>query len=247
MSDLEPELEAILDRGQPEEAAPEPAPEPATPSDIEPEDPAPAEPEHPETVAWDEHVKLRHENAEYRKRWQPIEQTFDGIHPDDAAALLDLAKTYKEDPRQAAEIMRQYADALSAEREAAGVPEGGEQKYLTPEEFDRRWAERESKQRNDQLVADIEREAQTLGYTPGTRDYVSLLHAATNETNGDIKKADALLKSERQRIIDEFVAAQAKGSTVTPAPQTGVAPSGERVIGGLDDADNAFRESMGIR
>lgn len=241
-TDVDPDLAAILDN---EGAEPEPA-EPATPSDAplpdDPEPEAPATPEHPESVPWEDHVKLRHENENYRKTWQPIEKAFEGVHPEDREALLNLVSTYKEDPAQAAAIMRQYAEALSAnDGEAVMDAEPAEPKYLTADDLNRVLTEREQKAAASQAVAKIESDAVTLGYNPESEDYVALLSIAS-KNGGDLQAAHKVMTDKRQKIIDDYLASKKAESGSTPVPQTGAAPSGEHEIKSLADADRAARE-----
>lgn len=59
--------------------------------------------------------QLRGEAEGYRKKWGPIAQNFDGIHPDDMSALGGLAKALREDPSQAVEWMVTNAKTLAGE------------------------------------------------------------------------------------------------------------------------------------
>lgn len=256
-TDVDPDLAAILDN---EGGEPEPA-EPATPSDAplpEAEEPAaPAEPEHPESVPWEDHVKLRHENENYRKTWQPIEKAFDGVHPEDREALLNLVSTYKEDPAQAAAIMRQYADALAANDGEAVLDDApGNDQPLTRADLDRAlaaerqaFAKEQQKAAEAQAVQQYERDAVALGYNPQSEDpveasrYVRLLSIAS-KNGGDLQAADKVLTGERQKIIDEYLAAKKAESGSTPVPQTGITPSGENQITSLKDADKAAWELL---
>lgn len=240
---VDPELAAILDN---EGDAPEPA-EPAVPSDAplpEADEPAATEPDHPETVPWEDHVKLRHENEAYRKRWQNIEQAFDGVHEDDKTALLELVSTYKNDPAQAAAIMRQYADALAAnDGEAVMESEPSEPKYLTADDLNRVLTEREQKAAATQAIQKIESDAVSLGYNPESEDYVALLSIAS-KNGGDLQAAHKVMTDKRQAIIDEYLASKKAESGSTPVPQTGITPSGENAITSLKDADKAAWELL---
>lgn len=59
--------------------------------------------------------QLRGEAEGYRKKWGPIAQTFDGIHPDDLNALGGLARALREDPNQAVDWMVTNARTLAGE------------------------------------------------------------------------------------------------------------------------------------
>jgi hypothetical protein len=49
------------------------------------------EPKEGEPVPWETHKKLRDENADYRKRWQPFEKAFGELDDESRTALLDAA------------------------------------------------------------------------------------------------------------------------------------------------------------
>lgn len=247
---IDPDLDAIIDRPEPSAEVIEAPEAPAELEPIEvPEDDgpelAPADlPEARDPVPWSEYEKLRHENADYRKRWQPIEQTFSKVHPDDAAALLSLVETYANDPAQAAEVMRSYAEALAANGGEAVMDTADEEDYLTASQVERMLTEREQRQAEAAAVAQIERDAVTLGYNPESEDYVALLHLAS-KNGGDLQAADAALKAKVQKQVEAELA-KLRDMAQVPTPQIGgSAPSAERQINNVKEAASALYEQLG--
>lgn len=212
--------------------------------------------------------KLRHEAAsrrtkqrELEEQWKPWQEALDGYEPDDKAAVLNLAKSLKEDPDAAAAMMRRYL-GLDDEEAPAGAPEvtsaAAEQaaQYLTAADLDRLLQEREQRAQQEAQVKAINDEAKGLGYDPaaerGTaehRRYVQLVYVANHTTGGDLAKAHEALEAERQAVIDQYVAAREAAADGAPTPPRagGAAPSQEREIKSYDDGVLAARERFGLR
>jgi hypothetical protein len=212
--------------------------------------------------------KLRNEAAarrtkqrELEEQWKPWQEALDGYDPDDKAAVLNLAKSLREDPDAAAAMMRRYL-GLDEHEAGDGDPEvtteaaQQAQKYLTAADFDRLLQEREAKAQQEAQVKAINDEAKGLGYkpdaergTPEHRKFVELVYVANHTTGGDLAKAHEALEAETQAIIDRFVASREAAANGAPTPPQagGAAPSPEREINNLDDARRAALERFGAR
>lgn len=256
MTDLSPDapsVDTILDRYDgPDEAPAEPTPEapPEAPSpEVTPEpapevDPADGLAALPEWAQKEIRERRDSENK-YRLRARSYETAFDGFADEDRDVLLEFASLIRTDPAAAAVRAQEIAQALTAE-EIADAQQG-----MTPETVEqiveRRLAEREAKAAEASAIADITSQAEKLGYKADTEGFARLLWRAHNETNGDLAKADAAIKADQQKIIDEFLASKAREADQTPGmvPATGSAPSAERDITTLSrderrDAVEAF-------
>lgn len=181
--------------------------------------------------SWQSHVReLRAEAAERRTALKPYAEAFDGYDDADREVLLEVARTLKSDPKAAGEWMRSQAELLLAEQAAeveAGTRDPDEP--MTRAELEAFLAERETKaaaEREQKAHVDaIVTEAKALGYDPESdrRGYARLLDVAMHETGGDLQKAHDAIKAERQKVIDEYLAAKATAGDAggTLPPQTG--------------------------
>lgn len=244
---------------EPGASAPEAAPTPeptaeASAAPATPEAPVPADPPADAETFPREYVeRLRTENANYRTRAKTYEDVFEGYADEDREFLLEVVKGIKADPNATADQLRQVLDHIEANAPTAppAAPSTGEPQYLTQADFDRMLSERDAAKERDQQIATIQSEAEKLGYEKGSAQYVSLLHIASTQTDGDLSKAHEAMQAERQKIIDEFMASKSDAATSTPAPvpQTGAAPGGERPITTLADskrAMQAFLDAKGV-
>ena len=192
--------------------------------------------------------KIRGEAAKYRTEYAPFRDAFDGYESEDRDALLALAKELQENPDAAARRMLEASRAIAGDKFDDWL-NGAEPEYLTPDVLEARLAEREAKQRQEAEVAAIQREAVELGYQENSPDHAKLFWIAANQTNGDLKAADAAIKAERQSIIDAYVAeVREKGSgfPATPTQVTGT-PSNQgenNTPRTLRDASDRFRDRM---
>lgn len=259
-----PDLNAILDGADDPEPAGDPAGDGApagdqatpagtdAPADV---DPAAADPAKTGLDAlpeeWQKEVREAREEAKrYRLRAKEYEEVYDGLDDDGRGFLLELNKALKAGDSDTAQAMwgQLFADPDAAAAAADPAAAGGDPDApLTAADIDRlveeKLATREAKRAEDQAVADITKDAEALGYKPGSRDYVNLLYVANNETGGDLAAADQALKAERQKVIDEFVAAKATDSELHTTPAgDGSAPSGERQITDLRTAKAGLEE-----
>lgn len=194
--------------------------------------------------------KLRREGARYRTeakstadQLSTYDDVFSVYDPADRDVWLDLARTWVNDPVQAANVMQQIATSVLNEggdvgAEPAPEPAAGDDGPLTAEGvremMQAELAEREAKAREAAEVENIYSEMRDAGFDPKSRDGFSILWMANNETGGDIAKAIEQFKADRQKVIDEYVAGRTNGAT-TPAPN-GVVASAHTPIQNLDDA-----------
>lgn len=249
------DLDAILDRPDPADAAPaaDATPEPEAPEApaSEAEAPADATPDDPWESGADTFERpyvegLRRENQRYRQRAKRYDEVFSDYSEEDREFLLGLAADIRQNPAQAAQRAAQLAQALQASTppdEAPVTPQ--EAQYLTANDVQRMLAERDQRNAQEAEVANVFKSAESMGYKQDTPELIELLYVAANETDNDLKAADAAIKARRQKIIDDYLAQKAKESDQTPDTRTpgGSAPSGEQKIGSIADATRALRGS----
>ncbi len=177
--------------------------------------------------------KLRNEAAKYRTKAKDFE-VFDRYEEDQRKGWTELAAAMLEDPSQGAKTMKEIAEQILSEYadsgEDAPSPEDAREEaseFLNKADLDRYMQEYQDKQEQERLVSSIESEAKTLGYEPGTEDYVSLMWLNANKTGGDLKAAHELKKQAKQAAIDEYLASKAAEADGTPAAAAGAIPSQE--------------------
>src|SRR5487761_1419240 len=181
--------------------------------------------------------KLRSEAARYRTEAREAKTFVDNFGPaEDRETWKNLASTLYRDQKAGARYMAELAKGLGAGMsdeealEAAGPAPAAlpstEAKApgLTMEDVERMLGEREQQRAQADAIGSVEREAQELGYKPGTRRYIALLHTAANETGGDLQEAHRSLQSEDQAIIDAYLADKAKESGSRAPGAVGNAP-----------------------
>jgi hypothetical protein len=230
---VEPEvsIDAFIDNlpdTGPVEAAPEPAPAPVAEAPAPPPEPEGAAPAPTaESFPRDYVEQLRNEAAERRVALKPYEDAFKDYTPEEKDTWLNLAKITQSDPLAGADYFEQIAKALREQNSPV------DPNTLTPEEraaraaderitaFEQKQKEEREEAARQEAVAQVNREAQELGYELGTAPYMSLLFYAQHETEGDLKLADAKVKADRQKIIDDYVAAKAGAPPVSPVGATG--------------------------
>jgi hypothetical protein len=196
---------------------------PDAPADVDPFDADPTADSFPRSYV----ERLRQEAAARRTEAQAFKEAFEGYSDDDRTVLLDLAKTLRTDPASAAEWMRAQAEALLAGDEAAGAGDGEGDDLdpdapMTPAQLEKYLTDREAKKAAEaaetERVDAIVKEAEALGFSEkaNRREYLALLDIATHDTGGDLAKAAEQLKAERQKVIDDFLAAKAAEADATP-------------------------------
>ena len=244
-------------------AAPTPAPA-ATPAATAPAPAAEADPfdgDLPDDQVFSRGYveKLRKQGQTYREQAQThAEQLaeYDSVYgqyeSEDRQAWFEMATRWAEDPRSGAEMMQRIADQvlndgktpeeateaviaedrINAEASDAGVA-------LTPEQIqalvDERFAAQQAERMQQEAIDGVFSEIKAAGFDPHSRDGHSILWTANNETKGDIAAAIEIVKADKQKIIDDYVAAKSSPSART-APSDGMLASPLPEVGGLDDA-----------
>lgn len=203
--------------------------------------------------------KLRKQGQTYREQAQThaeqlaeYEAVYGQYEPEDRQAWFEMASRWAANPADGAEMMQRIAeqvlnegktpeeatehviaeDRVAAEAEAAGVA-------MTPEQIqalvDERFAAQQAEKMQQEAIDGVFAEIKAAGFDPHTRDGHSILWTANNETAGDIAKAIEIVKADKQKIIDEYVAAKSTPSART-APTDGMLAQPIPEVGGLDDA-----------
>lgn len=205
--------------------------------------------------------RLRSEAAARRTEAKAFAEAFEGYSDEDRGTLLDLARTLRTDPASAAEWMRSQAEALLAGADPAGAGDEEPEAEVDPDapltaaQLERYLADREARREREAAEAkaldDIVSEAKGLGFDPATnrREYLALLDVANNETAGDLAKAAEVLRAERQKVIDDYLAAKARESDTAPTvpPQVGGGRETPAQPRDWDDIGRAVRADIAAR
>lgn len=191
--------------------------------------------------------ETREEAKRYRTERNSYKDAFEGFEPEDVELYLSAVKNIRENP---AEAHSQFAGLVEALAESAGITtaeaeeivedelsEGGDlsegDELLTKAGLDEYLAKKaeddKAKSAADEARKEIDETISELGYKPDTADFNNLLFFATKETEGSavdkLKAADAVIKAEKQSIIDNFLAEQGKIGDSTPPQSNGAAPT----------------------
>jgi hypothetical protein len=154
--------------------------------------------------------KIRHEAAEYRTKYAPYRDTFEGASPEQQTYLLDVNRLILTDPAAAAAELRELASILggtpdeiqeAVEQFASDEPVvADDDKPLTLAEWKAIQAQEAAKAEREAGVQAIIAEANSLGYAHGDADEygdtAALLYIASHKTGGDLAKAHEL-RSQR--------------------------------------------------
>lgn len=182
-----------------------------------------------------ESISHRLKAKEYREKYEPWQDVLDGWDEEQAQAVRDLLAAAKAGDTDAiTAILGLDSSTPLAEQTPAAAAEAA---YLTANDLERILSEREQKAQVEAQVKAIESEAVELGYEKGSNEYALLFKIAHEQTDGDLKAADAKVKAWEQSLVDKFVAGKAGGAT--PPPAAGGPASGERQIENLDDSKMA--------
>jgi hypothetical protein len=201
--------------------------------------------------------------------------TFSGVagklHPNDRQWFMDTMALMARDPQAGAAQLAAGADAI---RESFGgqppaqaapapgapppaadpyAPDPGEEP-MTRAEFQQWQQERDEAQHMARLQDEILSEVRALGYSPdaevGTKEYDDysylLAMAGRPDIEGDLTKADAIVKGRDQAVIDAYVNGKSADATrpAVPAIPGGQPASGERELSSFEDADAAMRSRL---
>jgi len=223
-----------------------------------PADPAAAGAPPAEPTTYDQAYveRLNREAAEWRTKAQTYEEAFAGYGEDDRETVLALARALQTSPLEAAELMEQAVRAIRGEESiepAAPAPTpaaapAADDVPITKAQLEEFLAAREAAAQasaaEQQMIAAVQQEVRDAGYDPADSWGLRVMQLAAFQTGGDIKAAVALVDAEKQKIIDDYVAAKAAdGGITTPAVGGGI-PSGEKTIKTLEDAANAMKERL---
>ena len=214
-------------------------------------DPAPVETPAAETSSvdsnWEEKYRTEvQDRIRERERYKPIRQTFDQMHPDDAAAVQGFAQAWASgDQDTAINWMIENAKTLAGDRfyEIAGVNQSGQtqqdvvqeayqdarQSGLTPEQVNNLVEQRMNEFQHEQVVQQYEHEiSQTLvdaGYDPNSPLAVAAISAAQQRDDLDlvaaIKDVENQILNQAQSIVQRR---QNPSAGMPSAPPNGVAP-----------------------
>lgn len=181
-----------------------------------------------------------------RERYKPIRQTFDQMHPDDAAAVQGFAQAWASgDQDTAINWMIENAKTLAGDRfyEIAGVNqygqtqqqvvdeayEDGRQSGLTPEQVNQLVEQRMNEFQHEQIVQQYEQEiSQTLidaGYDPEGPLAIAAISAAQQREDLDLHAAIQDVENQILNQAQAIVQRRQNPSTgMPPAAPNGVAP-----------------------
>jgi hypothetical protein len=199
--------------------------------------------------------KLRREAERYRTTARTFEEAFEGYDPADREVLLELAKTLRTSPADAARWMADQAQRLLDEHGGTGPAGGGGDQQpgddapLTAAEVRQMIAQARQEWAQEQATTSYTNEAfgqiREAGYNPEGPDGTSIIWYAVNETGGDVAAAIARHKAAEQAVVDRYLAEQkagANGSAQTP-PQQGAGVEAPRLPEG-PITGNAFRDHI---
>lgn len=194
---------------------------------------------------WEERYRNEvQDRIKERERYKPIRQTFDQMHPDDAAAVQGFAQAWASgDQDTAINWMIENAKTLAGDRfyDIAGVsPQDrneimqeavydGQQAGLTPEQVNGLIEQRMGEFQHEQVVQQYEQEiSQTLidaGYDPDSPLAIAAISAAQQRSDLDlaaaIKDVENQILTQAQNIVGRR---QNPSAGMPSAAPNGVAP-----------------------
>lgn len=214
----------------------------------------------PRMVPWDEYVNLRRENASYRQRFQPYEQTFGSLDPEVSEALLGIAQKYGEDPDEAAAMLLAAfgIDVPGEETPPAQLTEEALREAMRSEMesyFQQMTQQAEAQRTLAANRENIKGVAKSLGVEPDTKEYRRLLSLARDEFSvdefGDPVPAEQAIRAAHESITADLSAyeQQIRSSFIEGVGDrggvkvvgAGEATSGEKEITNLEDSKRALR------
>jgi hypothetical protein len=194
---------------------------------------------------WEERYRNEvQDRIKERERYKPIRQTFDQMHPDDAAAVQGFAQAWASgDQDTAINWMIENAKTLAGDKfyDIAGVsPQDrneimqeavydGQQAGLTPEQVNNLVEQRMSEFQHEQVVQQYEHEiAQTLidaGYDPDSPLAIAAISAAQQRSDLDLQAAIKDVENQILNQAQNIVGRRQNPSAGMPsAAPNGVAP-----------------------
>lgn len=189
------------------------------------------------------------------------------LHPDDRRWFADTMALMARDPQRGAEQLAAGADAIrqsvGGQPPAAPAPPAAADPFADPDpneqpltraDLQQALAQRDEAANMERIQAEVLTEVRGLGYDPeaqvGTKEYDDysylLALAGRPDVQGDLTKADAIVKQRDQLVIDAYVNGKSAdaGRPAVPAIPGGVAASDERPLETFEDADAAMRARL---
>jgi hypothetical protein len=194
--------------------------------------------------------KLRQEAAERRTALKKYEDTFSPYSEPERDVWNQLISITAQDPAKGAEMMLDLHHRLMGTGDyadegpdpTATLGDGKSKldddldKPMTKKELEEYLQEQARKADEETRVKAVTDEAVSLGYKPGTHQYVALLRRALDDHNGDLKAAHAAFEADKQKVIDEFIAQQAAlGNSYPKLSGAGGAPPADPTGGAPKD------------
>lgn len=190
------------------------------------------------------------------------------LQPEDRAWFVETMELLARDPVAGADRLAAGADAVrqafgapppapgaeAPRPSASAVPDdpfgSDDDQPITRADLQRWQQERDEAANMARLQDEIANQARELGYDPSAQegtdaydDYSYLLTVAGRPSvQGDLEKANAIVKAREQKVIDAFVEGKSNDATrpAVPANPGGVAASGERELTSFEDARAAM-------
>ena len=208
--------------------------------------------------------KVRAEAARWRTTARELEgkvseragdfEVLDKYSPEDQQVWKDMMSGWLDDPASTAELMQRIATGVLGDPNASDEDkqtaaelidnaDAGATDDLTPakvqEMLDNELARRDEQARSEASVEAVFKQLADAGIERGTDDAFFALYFTNNHANGDVDKGVELLKARDQKVIDDYVAAKAKGGPRTiPSDGVAAAPAPQEITN-LGDARRA--------
>lgn len=229
---LDPPADPPADPAAPpaDPAAPAPVTDPAAPPVPDPTAPVAFEelPAHWQT----ELTKARDQAADYRVKAREYHDAFDGYNDDQRAFFLDLAKglagdegAVKQSATELFRVSKAILESQGVDMSDLAVPDPNAP--LTKSEYERLQQEAAQERRTADLIAEIDREVEGLGYTKGSTEQSLLLVMANERADGSVAEAHKQVEAFKQRIVSDFIKTERekRNRHIATAPAVGGAPA----------------------
>lgn len=183
--------------------------------------------------------ELREEAKGYREALSEYEKVFgDEV----GQTWKTAAEMWRENPEAVAQWMAENAKPfLNDDDDEDDVDDDDDaaEPFVTIDMLQEVLNERDETFQEAQALAELDRMAESLGYSPDSPEYVELLWFANNETEGDLEAADAKVKERREALLSELIDAkkgERENAASLPPEGSGGAPSNEKPITSWGDA-----------
>lgn len=207
--------------------------------------------------------QLRGEAEGYRKKWGPIAQNFDGIHPDDLNALGGLARALREDPNSAVDwmvtnaktlageswqerIMREMGETAQQQQKPQFDPSNPDQlRELMRAEMQQVLEARTTQDRATQEAQRIRSDLEKAGVAENTPEWREVLHTMKEKgvpVQEAVEEVRGYFETEGQRYA-RMKAEQARRNPTTP-PQGSPAPGSPSEQQGPKDPEAAAKARL---